>query len=241
MITILRKEFNEFLNSLIGYVSISVFLTGVGVIMWLFPDTNVLDYGYATLEPVFTVGPYLLLFLVAAVTMRSFAEEKRAGTLELLYTLPFRPFEIILGKYFAALLLVIVALIPTLLYYISIYLLGNPVGNLDSSGILGSYLGIILLSSVFVSIGIFCSALTENQIVSFVLAAFFCFLIYQGFEAIALIDLWGTWSYYLEQLGIMFHYESISRGVLDAKDLSYFIGVSFFFLVLTLLTLESKR
>jgi ABC-2 type transport system permease protein len=241
MITILRKEINEFLNSLIGYVSVSVFLVGVGLIMWLLPDTNVLEYGYATMEPVFTVGPYLLLFLVAAITMRSFAEEKRAGTLELLYTLPFRPFQIILGKYLAALLLVVFALLPTAIYYLSIFQLGNPTGNLDSSGILGSYLGVILLSGVFVSIGIFCSAITENQIVSFVLSAFFGFLIYQGFEAIATIDIWGAWSYYLEQLGIMFHYNSISRGVLDAKDLAYFVGTSLFFLIGTLLVLENKR
>lgn len=241
MITILLKEFDDFLNSLIGYVSISVFLTGVGLIMWLFPDTNVLDYGYATLEPVFTVGPYLLLFLVSAITMKSFAEEKRSGTLELLYTLPFRPLDILLGKYLAAISLVIVALLPTLLYYFSIFQLGNPTGNLDSSGILGSYLGVLLLSSVFVSIGMFCSAVTENQIVSFILSAFLSFLIYQGFEAIALIDIWGTWSYYLEQLGIMFHYENISRGVLDAKDLVYFLGISFFFLLITLLALERKR
>lgn len=241
MMTIFAKEFNDFLNSLIGYVAISVFLTGVGLIMWLFPDTNVLDYGYATLEPVFTVGPYLLLFLVAAITMKSFAEEKRSGTLELLYTLPFRPLDILLGKYLAALCLVVVALIPTVLYYVSMYQLGNPAGNLDTSGIIGSYLGVLLLSSVFVSIGMFCSAVTENQIVSFVLSAFMSFLIYQGFEAIALIDVWGSWSYYLEQLGIMFHYENISRGVLDARDLGYFLGASFLFLMLTLLTLEGKR
>ncbi|MFZ9046556.1 MAG: gliding motility-associated ABC transporter permease subunit GldF [Cyclobacteriaceae bacterium] len=241
MMTIFTKEFNDFLNSLIGYVAISVFLTGVGLIMWLFPDTNVLDYGYATLEPVFTVGPYLLLFLVAAITMKSFAEEKRSGTLELLYTLPFHTLDILLGKYLAALSLVMVALVPTLLYYVSIYQLGNPTGNLDASGILGSYLGVLLLSSVFIAIGMFCSALTENQIVSFVLSAFLSFLIYQGFEAIATIDVWGSWSYYLEQLGIMFHYENISRGVLDAKDFAYFIGTSFLFLLMTLLTLESKR
>jgi ABC-2 type transport system permease protein len=241
MITILRKEINDFLNSLIGYVSMSVFLVGVGLIMWLFPDTNVIDYGYASMEPVFSIGPYLLLFLVAAITMRSFAEEKRTGTLELLFTLPFRPIEIILGKFMAALLLVTFAILPTLLYYFSLYQLGNPVGNLDSTGILGSYLGLLLLSGVFVSIGIFCSSLTENQIVSFVVASFFGFLIYQGFDAIATIDLWGTWSYYLEQFGIMFHYESISRGVLDARDLAYFLGVMFFFQMATLLVLEVRR
>ena len=241
MITLMLKEVNEFLNSLIAYVALSVFLVGVGMVMWLFPDTNIVDYGYATLEPVFTVGPYLFLFLVPAITMRSFAEEKRTGTLELLYTLPFRPSHIIIGKYLAAMVLVIFALLPTFLYYFSVYQMGNPTGNLDTSGIIGSYLGLLLLGSVFVSIGIFCSAITENQIVSFVVAAALSFMIYQGFEAIAAIDVWGVWSYYLEQLGIMFHYSSISRGVLDAKDLAYFVGVTIFFLLMTLVTLEVKR
>jgi ABC-2 type transport system permease protein len=138
-------------------------------------------------------------------------------------------------------LLVIFALLPTALYYYSIYQLGNPTGNLDTSGIIGSYLGLLLLGSVFVSIGLFASAITDNQIVSFVVSAFTCFLIYQGFEAIASIDVWGSWSYYLEQIGSMFHYSSISRGVLDVRDLAYFLGVSFIFLMLTRLTLELKR
>ena len=241
MITLMLKEVNEFLNSLIAYVALTVFLVGVGMVMWLFPDTNVVDYGYATLEPVFTVGPYLFLFLVPAITMRSFAEEKRTGTLELLYTLPFRPSQIIVGKYLAAMVLVVFALVPTILYYYSVYQLGNPAGNLDTSGIIGSYLGLLMLGSVFVAIGIYCSAITENQIVSFVVAAAVSFMIYQGFEAIAAIDVWGAWSYYLEQLGIMFHYSSISRGVLDARDLAYFVGVTVFFLLMTLVTLEVKR
>lgn len=183
MITILIKEVNEFLNSLIAYVALTVFLLGVGTIMWILPDTSVLEYGYATLEPIFTIGPYLFLFLVPAITMRSFAEEKKTGTLELLYTLPFRSYQIVGGKYLAAMLLVIFALLPTVLYYYSIYQLGNPTGNLDTSGIIGSYLGLLLLGSVFVSIGLFASAITDNQIVSFVVSAFTCFLIYQGFEA----------------------------------------------------------
>ncbi|MFT4739064.1 MAG: ABC-2 type transport system permease protein [Cyclobacteriaceae bacterium] len=241
MITILIKEVNEFLNSLIAYVALTVFLLGVGTIMWILPDTSVLEYGYATLEPIFTIGPYLFLFLVPAITMRSFAEEKKTGTLELLYTLPFRSYQIVGGKYLAAMLLVIFALLPTVLYYYSIYQLGNPTGNLDTSGIIGSYLGLLLLGSVFVSIGLFASAITDNQIVSFVVSAFTCFLIYQGFEAIASVDVWGSWSYYLEQIGSMFHYSSISRGVLDLRDLAYFLGVTFIFLMLTRLTLELKR
>lgn len=241
MITIFNKEINEFLNSLVAYITIGIFLIGTGLIMWIFPDTNVLEYGYATLEPVFSFGPYVFLFLIPAITMRSFAEERRSGTLELLFTLPFRSWQIIMGKYLASVFLVLFALLPTFLYYYSIYQLGNPRGNLDTSGILGSYLGLFLLGAVFTAIGLFCSAITQNQIVAFVLAAFSCFLIYQGFEAIATVDVWGTWSYYLEQLGISFHYSSMSKGVLDLRDLAYFFGLIILLLLGTYVVLENKK
>lgn len=241
MITILSKEINEFLNSLIGYVVIGVFLIGVSLVMWVLPDFAVLDYGYATMEPLFTLGPYLFMFLVPATTMKSFAEEKKTGTLELLYTLPFRDWEIILGKYLAAFLLVLFSLLPTLVYYVTIYQLGNPVGNLDTPGIIGSYIGLALLAGIFVSIGLLASALTENQIVSFILAALLCFLFYDGIEALAAIDLWGGWSYSLQQLGILSHYAAMSKGLLDLKDLGYFITFIVLMLILVQLTLNSKR
>lgn len=241
MITIFLKEVNEFLNSLVAYITIGIFLIGTGLIMWVFPDSSVLEFGYATLEPVFTFGPYVFLFLIPAITMRSFAEERRIGTLELLFTLPFRSWQIIAGKYLASVFLVFFALIPTFIYYYSVYQLGNPVGNLDTSGIIGSYLGLFLLGAVFVAIGILSSALTQNQIVAFILSAFVSFLIYQGFEAIATIDVWGRWAYYLEQLGISFHYASMSKGVLDLRDIAYFFGLIILLLLGTYVVLENKK
>ncbi len=241
MITIFKKEINEFLNSLIAYISIGVFLTGIGMIMWVFPDTSILDYGYATMEPLFTLGPYVFIFLIPAITMRSFAEEKRNGTIELLYTLPIRSGEIIAGKFIAAWAIAILSLVPTLIYYYSVHQLGNPVGNLDTSGIIGSYIGLLLLGAVFSAIGIFASAITENQIVSFVLSAFACFLFYQGFEGLATLDVWGTWAYYLEQLGISFHYNALSKGLLALEDIVFFLGYIGVFLMLTKLAIESKK
>lgn len=241
MITILKKEINEFLDSLIAYVVIGVFLVGVSLVMWVLPDYSVLDYGYATMEPLFTLGPYLFMFLVPATTMKSFAEEKKTGTLELLYTLPFKDWEIILGKYLAAFLLVLFSLLPTIVYYVAIYQLGNPVGNLDTPGIIGSYIGLALLAGIFVSIGLLSSALTENQIVSFILAALLCFLFYDGIEALANIDLWGTWSYYLQQVGILSHYAAMSKGLLDLRDIGYFFTVIILMLMLVDFTLSGKK
>jgi len=241
MMTLLKKEIDVFLNSLVGYLSIAIFLIAVGSILWVFPETNVLDFGFASLEPLFSFGPYLFMFLVPALTMRSFAEEKRNGTLELLYTLPFSLWQIILSKYLAGFILVIFSLIPTLIYFFSIYFLGNPIGNLDISGIMGSYLGLALLGGIFIALGIFASALTENQIVSFLLSVFLCFLSYQGFELLASLDQWGKTSYFIEQIGISFHYNAMSRGLIDLRDLTYFFGVIFLILFSTRLTAVSKR
>jgi ABC-2 type transport system permease protein len=238
MKTILIKELNEFLDSLIAYLVMGVFLTGIGLLIWIFPDTNVLDYGYASLETLFNLGPYVFMFLIPAITMRSFAEEKRAGTLELLHTLPFRHGEIILGKFLAAFLLVLVSILPTLVYYFSLSQLGNPPGNLDTPGIMGSYVGLISLGAVFVSIGILASALTQNQIVSFITAAFLCFFVYTGFDSLAAFA--GDAALWVADLGILAHYLSMSRGVIDLYDLVYFLGLTLFFLVLTTEILHKK-
>ena len=202
MITILIKEINEFLDSLIAYVVIGIFLSGIGLLMWIFPDTNVLDYGYASMETLFSLAPYVFMFLIPAITMKAFAEEKRTGTIELLYTLPFRDIEIVVGKFLAGFLLVLFSILPTLIYYFSLSYLGNPVGNLDSAGITGSYIGLILLGGIFTAIGILSSALTGNQIVSFLLAAFLCFAFYAGFDSIASINIWSETSYLIDQIGI---------------------------------------
>ncbi len=241
MISILRKEINEFLDSLIAYIVIGVFLSGIGLLMWLFPETNVLDYGYASMETLFNLGPYVLMFLIPAITMKSFAEEKRSGTLELLYTLPLRSMDVILGKYLAGFVLVLFSVLPTLIYYYSLSELTIPKGNLDTPGIIGSYIGLLLLGGVFVAIGILSSALTGNQIVSFILAAFLCFFFYTGFDSLSAIDLWSGWSYVLSQLGMVAHYSALSKGLIDLSDVSYFLGLIALFLLVTYLVLGLKR
>lgn len=241
MITILKKEINEFLDSLIAYVVIGIFLTGIGLLMWVFPETNVLDYGYASMETLFSLAPYVFMFLIPAITMKSFAEEKRGGTIELLYTLPFTDIEIVLGKFFAGFFLVIFSILPTLIYYFTLSYLGNPVGNIDSAGIAGSYIGLILLGGIFTSIGILSSALTGNQIVSFILAAFLCFAFYAGFDSIASINIWSETSYIIEQIGILSHYETLSKGLIDLSDVVYFFSMIVLFLYLTRIILNVQK
>ncbi len=241
MIQVLKKELNGFLNSLIGYIVISVFLTGIGLLMWVFPETSVLDYGYADMETLFSLGPYVFMFLIPAITMRMFAEEKRAGTMELLLTKPLTDWEIIFGKYFSGFLLVAFALLPTLIYFYTIYHLGNPVGNVDTAGVVGSYIGLLFLGGVFTSVGIFSSLITTNQIVSFIIAVFLCFFIYTGFESLAAINVWGSASLFLEQFGILYHYRAMSKGLIDTRNLIYFLSMISFMLLLTKLILGSRK
>ena len=241
MIQILRKEINGFLNSLIGYIVISVFLTGIGLLMWVFPETSVLEYGYADMETLFSLGPYVFMFLIPAITMRMFSEEKRSGTIELLLTKPLTDWQIILGKYFSGFLLVIFALLPTVIYYFTIYNLGNPVGNIDTAGVIGSYIGLIALGGVFTSIGILSSLITTNQVVSFIIAVFLCFFIYTGFESIASINVWASTSLFFEQLGILYHYRAMSKGLIDSRNLVYFLSVILTMLMLTKFLMGSRK
>ncbi|MEQ8417733.1 MAG: gliding motility-associated ABC transporter permease subunit GldF [Imperialibacter sp.] len=240
MWTVFSKEVNSFLNSLIAYVVIAVFLTGIGLLMWVFPETSVLDYGYADMETLFSLGPYVLMFLIPAITMRLFAEEKKGGTLELLLTRPLSEVQIIGGKYLAGLFLVVFTLLPTALYYFSISSLGNPPGNLDTAGILGSYVGLVLLGAAFTAIGLMASSLSENQIIAFILAVFLCFFLFTGFTSIAAINVWGSYSLFLEQLGMLTHYNSLSKGLLDSRDIVYFLSVIFIFLLITRLKLNQR-
>ncbi len=240
MWTVFSKEVNSFLNSLIAYVVIAVFLTGIGLLMWVFPETNVLDYGYADMETLFSLGPYVLMFLIPAITMKFFAEEKKGGTLELLLTRPLSEVQIIGGKYLAGLFLVVFTLLPTSLYYFSISSLGNPVGNLDTAGILGSYVGLLLLGAAFTSIGLMASSLSENQIIAFILSVFLCFFLFTGFTSIAAINVWGPYSVLLEELGMLTHYNSLSKGLLDSRDIVYFLSVIFIFLLITRLKLNQR-
>jgi ABC-2 type transport system permease protein len=241
MYAILKKEFNGFLNTLIAYIVIMVFLVAIGMFMWVFPETNVLDYGFADMQTLFNMAPWLFLFLIPAITMRTFAEEKREGTIELLLTKPISDLQLILGKYFAALLLALFALIPTLLYYYTVYELGNPQGNVDSAAVIGSYLGLIFLAGVFTAIGVFASSVSDNQIISFVIAIFLCYIIYAGFELIASIPVWGGNSYFISQLGIAYHYTAISKGLIDSRDVIYFLSVIAIMILSTKLVLSSRK
>ncbi|HEX5168594.1 MAG TPA: gliding motility-associated ABC transporter permease subunit GldF [Cyclobacteriaceae bacterium] len=240
MIHILTKEFNSFLNSLIAYIVIGVFLTGMGLLVWVFPEFSVIEYGYADLGTLFTVAPYVFIFLIPAITMRSFAEERKGGTIELLLTKPLTDWDIILGKFFACFLLLIVSLVPTVIYYFSVYALGNPVGNVDSAGVMGSYIGLILLGGVFCSIGILASSITPNQIIAFITAAFLCFILFSGFDSIASINLWASNALLIKQLGIVYHYESLSKGLIDSRDLVYFFSVIFLMLLVTKIIVGSR-
>jgi len=241
MIQIFAKEFNGFLNSLVAYIIIGVFLTGIGMLMWVFPETSVLDYGYADMDTLFSLGPYVFIFLIPAITMRSFAEEKKMGTMELLLTKPLSEWDIIVGKFLAGFALVLVAVLPTLIYYYSIYLLGEPTGNIDIPGVIGSYIGLILLGGVFCSIGVFASSITPNQIVSFVVAAFLCLIFYSGFDSFSSLVAEGGWALQIKHLGILDHYDSMSRGLIDSRDLLYFFSVTGLMLLLTKTILSSRQ
>lgn len=240
MISILSREFNGFLNSLIAYMVIGVFLTAIGLLMWVFPETSVLEYGYADMDTLFSLAPYVYIFLIPAITMKSFAEEKRGGTMELLLTRPLSDWDIIIGKYLASFLLVIFSILPTLVYYFSVRALGDPVGNVDTSGVIGSYIGLILLGGVFCSVGIFASSITPNQIVAFIVAAFLSFLLFSGFDSLSALNTWSAWVLVIKQLGILYHYESLGKGLIDSRDLIYFFSVAFMFLLLTKTVIGSR-
>jgi ABC-2 type transport system permease protein len=241
MFAILKKEIRSFLNSLIAYIIMVIFLTGMGLFIWVFPTTNVLDYGFADLSTLFYLAPYVYMFLIPAVTMRTFAEEKKAGTMELLLTRPLTDWDIILGKYLASFLLILFTLIPTLIYYISIYNLGNPAGNVDSAGVFGSYIGLVLLGAVFTAIGIFASSISDNQITSFIVAAFLCFILYAGFSSLTSINAWGELAYFINQLGIDYHYNALSKGLIDSRNVFYFLSVIAIMLMATRLVVGSRR
>jgi ABC-2 type transport system permease protein len=238
MFAILKKEINSFFASPIGYLVIGIFLILNGLFLWFFKgDFNILDYGFADLSSFFLLTPWILIFLIPAVTMRSFSDEKKQGTLELLLTKPISHFRIVLGKYFGAFILILIALIPTLLYVYTVYQLGNPVGNLDLGSTLGSYFGLLFLVASYTAIGVFASTLSDNQIVAFIAAVFICFVFYIGFEGLAEF----LSSDFVEQLGMSSHFKSMSRGVLDSRDIIYFLSVTFFFLWLTKLNINQAK
>ena len=242
MQAIFIKELNSFFSSLTGLIAAIVFLIINGLFMWVFPgELNVLDSGYATLDTLFIIAPWVLLFLVPAVTMRAFSEEKRTGTIELLVTRPISNNQLILGKYFASIMLIIIIIIPALMFFISVYLLGNPVGNIDTGGTWGSFIGLFFLAAGYASIGIFASSITENQIVSFIVAVLISFFMYLGLETLASVHAFKGIQYFLVNIGINEHYRSMSRGVIDSRDIVYFVSLSAFFLLATRTVIQSRK
>jgi ABC-2 type transport system permease protein len=239
VLTILKKEIIAYLSSLVAYVTIGVFLLVLGLFLWVFPEYSILDYGYAGLDSLFSTAPYLFMFLVPAITMRSLAEERREGTFELLLTRPLTDWQIVLGKYFASVLLVLFALLPTLVYYFSVYQLGNPVGDIDTGAVIGSYIGLFLLGACFAAIGLFASSISKNQVIAFTIAVFLCFFFYSGFDSLS--QILSLQNLTLEDLGITEHYQSVSRGVLDTRDLVYFLILSGIFIWLTLFVMLKQR
>lgn len=242
MFPIFLKEINSFFSSLIGYVVVGTFLVLMGLLMWVFPEYSILDGNYASLDTLFGVAPMVFMFLIPAVTMRSFAEEKQSGTIELLVTRPIADWQIVGGKFLASFVLVVIALLPTWLYYASVYQLGAPPGNIDFGGTIGSFIGLLFLAAAFVSIGIFASSLTNNQIIAFVLATFLCFFVYLAFDFLSRLPIFfGKTDDIVQSLGIDYHYNSISRGALDTRDIVYFISLISIFFAATLLALGKRK
>jgi ABC-2 type transport system permease protein len=241
MLQIFKKEINSFLNSIIAYIVISVFLTAIGLFMWIFPDTSVLNYGFADMDTLFSFGPYVLMFLVPAITMRMLAEERKSGTMELLLTKPLTDYQIILGKFLAGFALVFFSIAPTVIYYFSISSLGNPPGNIDTAGIIGSYIGLLLLGMIFTSIGLFSSSLNDNQVVSFITAIFLCFLFFSGFDYISALTTRGSLASMLEKTGILYHYQFLSKGLIDLSNVIYFLSITALMILLTKFVLSSRK
>lgn len=242
MYTLLKKEISGFFSSLTGYIVIIVFLLVNSLFMWIFPgNNNVLDGGYATLDSLFTIAPWVFLFLAPAVTMRMFADEKRTGTIELLLTRPLSDFQIIFSKFLAALVLVLFSLIPTLIYFYSVYQLGSPVGNIDTGGTWGSYIGLFFLAAIYVAIGVLSSSITDNQIIAFIVGMLLCFVVYIGFDFLGELAVFKSIDSFIINLGINEHYKSMSRGVIDSRDIIYFVSVIAFFLLITKAILQSRK
>ena len=239
MKSLFLKEITSFFGSLTGYLVLVLFLVAIGLLVWVFPESSVLDYGYADLESLFLYTPYVFTFLIPAISMRSLAEERRAGTWELLQTSPLSLTQIVLAKYLALLVLVCMAILPTLGYAYSISLLGDPPGNLDWAGFFGSWLGLLMIGATFAAVGLFASSLTSKQVVAFVLGVFLCFVLYFGLTAFAgMVP--GDWAYWVEELSLSYHYNSLSRGMIDSRDLFFLFGMIWVFLGATVLILKKK-
>jgi len=242
MYSLFLKEITSFFSSLAGYVVIFVFLLANGLFLWVFKgNLNIPDSGYATLESLFILAPWVFLFLVPAITMRMFAEEKRIRTIELLLTRPLADMQVVLAKFMSAFILVILSIIPTLIYFLSVSRLGAPPGNIDTGATWGSYFGLLFLAGIYTAIGIFISSITENQIIAFIFTLLISFIFYIGFDYIASLDIFGSLANVIVKFGINEHYRSVSRGVIDTRDILYYLSVIFIFLLLTKIVLQSRN
>jgi ABC-2 type transport system permease protein len=241
MLTILQKEINSFFSSLIAYIVISVFLTATGLFVWILPGLNVFQYGYATLDEMFNIAPWVFMFLIPAITMRLLAEEQSTGTLEILTTKPLSDGTIVTAKFLAGLVMVIFSVVPTLIYFYSIYMLADPVGNVDVGGTMGSYLGLLFLGGGYTAIGLFGSSLTKNQIIAFIISIFICFLLYALVPWLREYTTWSAIDPILKSINIQAHYRSMSRGVIDTRDVVYFLSLIVVFLMMTKTVLESRK
>ena len=242
MYYLFRKEIASFFSSLTGYIVIISFITITGLFLWVFKGPmNIIEGGYATLDSLFFIAPWVFLILIPAITMRMFSEEKKTGTLDLLLTRPLGETQIILAKYFASLALVLLSLLPTLIYYISVVMLGNPTGNLDTGGTWGSYIGLFFLAGSYAIIGLYCSSLTDNVIVAFLLTVALCMFICFGFDQIGNLGAFHAIGEIIQKLGIAEHYKSMSRGVIDSRDIVYFLALVTIFFLLTRYNLEKRK
>jgi ABC-2 type transport system permease protein len=240
MFNIFKKEIRSFFNSSVGYAIMVLFSVGMGMFMWAFPPT-VFDLGVADMSLLFDTAPYVFMFLIPAITMRLFSEELKSGTMELLLTKPISTWSMVLGKYFAGLALVLLALLPTLISYFSIYALGSPVGNIDSSAVFGSYIGLVFLAMAFTAIGLLSSSMFDNQIGAFVVALFMSFLFHNWFGFIADFFESDSNAFFIRTMGFSYHYDAVSRGVLDSRNLIYFLTMTAGFIFVTRSLVESRK
>ena len=242
MFALFKKEIVGFFSSLTGYIVIIVFLAATGVFMWIIPgQNNVLDTGYANIETFFVLSPWVFMFLIPAITMRLFTDEIKSGTIELLMTRPISDINVVFAKYFAALAIAVISILPTFIYFASVYFLGNPVGNIDIGGTWGSYIGLFFLAAIYVAIGIFSSALTNNQIIAFIIAVVLIFTFFYGFDVASTLFANSKIEFFIQHFSINRHYLSISRGVIDSRDIVYFLSVTAIFVMTTKFRLQSRK
>ncbi len=242
MLALTLKEIKSFLNTLSAYLVIGIYLLINGIILWIMPGSlNIMDGSYAGLDNLFIISPWVFMFLIPAITMKMFADERKAGTMEFLLTRPLTDLQIIMAKFLAGLVLIIFSILPTLIYFYSVYQLGNPIGNIDVGATVGSFIGLLFLGAAYLSIGLFSSSLTDNSIIAFIISVSLSFLIYFGFEQLSSLELLGQLDLLIINFGIYEHYLSISRGVVDSRDLLYFISLIGIFILLTQLVLKSRK